>query len=291
MINSHPDLNRSQQRHAISLMLLSTAGFTANILLIRAFGHYGSGNVWFLVCMRFVAGLAVITSLYHREFRPLNLFRNPRLIARGIIGAVGTTAYYLAIVHLGAGRATFIGNTYVIWGALMAVWILSEKFTTILAIGCITTLTGLALLTHVISTGLHPGPYDFLAMVSAIASAIVVILIRQLHAKEHTSTIFAAQCVYGLMICGVPAILHTEAFPVTAWLILIAASLTAAFGQLTMTRAYRDMSVGEGSLLQMLVPLGVAVGGVVLFREYFSPTESIEAALILIGSVMPALRR
>jgi|GEM_PF-1865311 len=111
-----------------------------------------------------------------------------------------------------------------------------------LAIGCVTTLTGLASLTNVISTGMHPGVYDVLALLTAFASATVIVLIRQLHAKEHTSTIFAAQCVYGLLICAVPALCYTKAFPPMA-----------------MTKAFRELPVGEGSLLQMLVPLGVAL--------------------------------
>lgn len=291
MTNSNPAHRRSLHRRSIALMVLSTACFTANILLIRAFGHYGAANVWFLVCLRFVTGLLLISTLYHRHFQPLNLVHNPRLIARGIIGGLGTGCYYLTVVHLGAGRATFIGNTYVIWAGLIAVWALHERFNAALAIGCATTLAGLALLTNIVSTGLHPGIYDLLALLSAFASAMVVVMIRQLHAREHTSTIFAAQCVYGLLIFGALALHNTGGIPAMAWLIAILSSLVAAIGQLSMTRAYRDLPVGEGSLLQMLVPLGVAVGGVALFREHFSTTELAGAALILAGSILPSFRR
>ena len=58
-----------------------------------------------------------------------------------------------------------------------------------------------------------------------------------------------------------------------------------------MTRAFRDLPVGEGSLLQMLVPLGIAVGGAVFFAERFSPAELIGATLILVGTALPAIRR
>jgi drug/metabolite transporter (DMT)-like permease len=275
----------------LALMVLSTAGFTANILLIRAFGALEGTNMWFLVCMRWITGLAVIGAIYHREFQPLHLFRNPRLIARGVIGGLGTVAYYITIEHLGAGRATFIGNTYVIWGGLLAVWVLGERFTVPLALGCITTLTGLAMLTHVFSTALHPGIYDVLALGTAFASATVIVLIRNLHHTEHTSTIFAAQCVYGLLLCGGPAWAMTDSLPQGAWWIIICASLCAALGQLSMTRAFRDLPVGEGSLLQMLVPLGVAVGGVALFGEHYTVFELVGAVLILGGSIMPSMRR
>ncbi len=55
-----------------------------------------------------------------------------------------------------------------------------------------------------------------------------------------------------------------------------------------MTRAFRDLPVGEGSLLQMFVPLGIAVGGALFFREHFLPHELLGAFLILVGSALPA---
>ena len=65
----------------------------------------------------------------------------------------------------------------------------------------------------------------------------------------------------------------------------------AAAGQIAMTRAFRDLPVAEGSLLQMLVPLGIAIGGVAFFHEPFATHEWIGAALILVGTAVTAWRR
>ena len=62
-------------------------------------------------------------------------------------------------------------------------------------------------------------------------------------------------------------------------------------GQLTMTRAYRELTVARGSLLQMLVPLGIAAGGALFFGEHFQPHELVGAALILGGTLLTMLRR
>jgi drug/metabolite transporter (DMT)-like permease len=118
-----------------------------------------------------------------------------------------------------------------------------------------------------------------------------VITIRQLHATEHTSTIFAAQCIYGLLICAIPAVLHPQALSTLAWVMMSIAGMFAALGQIAMTRAFRDLPVAEGSLLQMLVPLGIAVGGAVFFNEHFALHELIGAALILGGTTFTAVRR
>ena len=41
----------------------------------------------------------------------------------------------------------------------------------------------------------------------------------------------------------------------------------------------------------MLVPLGVAIGGMALFGEHYTAIELIGAVLILVGSVLPTFRK
>lgn len=272
-------------------MLASTACFTTNVLLVRALGEIESVNVWLVSCVRFVAGMAVILAVYRRGFQFQRLFINPKLASRGIVGGAGVYAYYLTVVHLGAGRATFINNTYVIFGALMAVWLLGERFRVALAAGSLAALAGLALLTNAFAADSHASVYDFVAVITALASAYVVVTIRQLHATEHTSTIFAAQCVYGLIICTLPALLLMQVVSATGWTMMALAGLFASLGQIMMTRAFRELPVAEGSLLQMLVPVGIAAGGVVFFAERFVAHELAGAALILGGIAFTTVRR
>lgn len=272
-------------------MLASAAFFVANVLLVRALGVLGSANVWLIAVARFIVGLALILAVYRREFQPTHLWRNRQLIDRGLVGGAGTYVTYLTVIELGAGRATFIGNTYVIWGAFLAAWVLKEKLRPAVLVGGFAALVGLALLTNIFSSANPPGLYDGLAVLGALMSAHVVVTIRQLHDREHTSTIFAAQCAYGLLICSVPAVVTFAPLPPLAWLVLVVASLCAGAGQLTMTRAFRDLPVAEGSLIQMLVPLGIAVGGFAFFGERFAPHELLGAVLILAATAFVALRR
>jgi drug/metabolite transporter (DMT)-like permease len=272
-------------------MLLSAASFTANVLLVRALNDLHFANIWLVSCARFVVGLAVVAVVYRHEWQPRQLLHNPRLIQRGLLGGVGVYLTYLCVVRLGAGRATFINNTYVIWGALLAAWVLKERLRPSLLIGGVLALAGLALITNVFSTSSAPGLYDGLAVLTALISAWVVVTIRQLHATEHSSTIFAAQCLYGLVLCGIPALFQLQPISGLGLAVTAVASISAAVGQLAMTRAFRDLSVAEGSLLQMLVPVGIAVGGVVFFQEHFLIHELIGAALILGGTAFTALRQ
>lgn len=272
-------------------MLTSAAFFVANVLLVRALGTLGFTNVWLIAVARFVIGLVMILAVYRREFQPSHLWRSRKLAERGVVGGAGVYVTYLAVVQLGAARATFIGNTYVIWAAFLAAWLLRERLQSAVVTGGAIALVGLALLTNIFSSSTPPGFYDGVAIIGALMSAHVVVTIRQLHDSEHTSTIFAAQCAYGLLICAVPAALTFHPLQPLAWVLLLVASVCAGAGQLTMTRAFRDLSAAEGSLIQILVPVGIAIGGVLFFHEHFTAHETIGAALILLGTGFTALRR
>jgi drug/metabolite transporter (DMT)-like permease len=213
-----------------------------------------------------------------------HLFTHRKLIERGLLGGLCTLGFYYTVTTLGAGRATFINNTYVIWSGLFAVFVLREHLRPALLISAVITLLGLGFLTNPFASGTHTGFDDFIALLNALGSAWIVITIRQLHAREHSSTIFAAQCVFGLLLCAGPAVATFAALTPAAWLLLAIASTCAAAGQLLMTHAFRDLSVAEGSLLQMLVPLGIAIGGVVFFHEHFTAFELLGGALILAGT-------
>jgi drug/metabolite transporter (DMT)-like permease len=265
-------------------MLGSTACFITNVLLIRALAGVGNVSLWVVVSARFVVGLVIVCTLYRREFQPAHLVTNRKLVERGLLGGICTLGFYYTVTTLGAGRATFINNTYVIWSGLFAVFALREHLRPALVVGAAATLLGLGLLTNPFSSGARTGFDDFIAFLNALGSAWIVVTIRQLHAREHTSTIFAAQCVFGLLICAGPALANPAAlFAITplACLLLVVASACAAAGQLLMTHAFRDLSVAEGSLLQMLVPLGIAVGGVAFFHEHFTALELLGGTLIL----------
>ena len=274
----------------VSLMLAGIACLVVNLLVVRTLGQKGI-DAWTLVSIRFIVGFAVACLLYRKQFKPVNLVTNPRLIARGVIGAITTVGFYQAIIYLGAGRATFINNTYVVWAALFAVWFLGEKLNPRLMLSCVATLIGLALLTKVLSTGMKPGIYDGLALLTAFGSASVAVLIRSLHNDEHTSTICASQCLYGMIICGIPAIWTGSGIPDGLWTALIGASLLATAAQLFMTRAYRELPVGKGVIFLTLGPVGVTIGGVILFQEKFGGSDIVGAVLIIAATVWAAKQK
>ncbi len=270
-------------------MLLAAACFVGNVLLIRALGG-GGGDVWTISSLRFGAGLTLCLLFQRHSLDARALFTMPRLILRGLIGGAGTYGFYLAVVHVGAGRAVFLSNTYVILSSLLAVWLLRERFRPSLATGGLAALAGLGLLTGAIFGNLHVGPYDWIAIASALSSAWIVVAIRQLHQEGvPTATIFASQCIYGLLLCT-PFLVAQGTLPSPLGALgLVAAGVLAGAGQLAMTSAFRNLTVAEGTLIQTLVPLGIATGGIVLFDENPGWSGAAGGLLIVAGSVLPTL--
>jgi drug/metabolite transporter (DMT)-like permease len=162
----------------------------------------------------------------------------------------------------------------------MAGVFLREKLNARLVLSLILSMIGLALLTGV--TDLHtPGPYEILGIVGAIVAGAVIVCIRKLHQRESSSTIFGAQCLYGLLLSAGPSALHAAPLPWLIVTLLVTSGLLATFGQLAMTRAYKDLPVAQGSIMQLLLPPLIAVGGVLFFGETYSAIELVGAGLIL----------
>ncbi|MBE2213981.1 MAG: DMT family transporter [Opitutaceae bacterium] len=275
------------------LMLASALFFIANVLLVRAIGTHFAVDTWMLSSVRFLIGLGLV-------FLPLmpggavnlrSLWRNPLVIARGVIGGSAVAIFYATIPELGAGRATFVNNTYILWGALLAALFLREHLQARMVVALLLGLLGVGLLTGVSAHGWAFSRADALAILGAVFSAIVIVIIRRLREHETIATIFGSQCAWGLAFTAVPTVTGWQTPGWLAAALLALAGLLAGAGQLFMTAGYRWLPVAEGSLLQMSVPVGIALGGVVFFQERYSLAELIGASLIIGSCVLGAMTR
>lgn len=275
-------------------MLASVACFVANSLLVRVLGTHFATNTWLITTARLVVGFAIVTTLACSGYPGgrisfPSLIRNPWLIARGVIGGSGVYVYYLALTRGEVGRVTFISATYIPLAALFAWIFLRERLHVRSVLAMVLGFVGIALLTGLTLTGWSLAPGDLLALLTAIISGVAVVLIRKLHERETTSSIFVAQCVWGFAFVVGPAV-KTWAMPsIGAVALLILAAATAASGQLTLTSGFRLLPVAEGSLFQMLLPVGIAIGGVLFFDEHYTLSEFVGSALIF-GSCLVAAK-
>ena len=268
-------------------MLLSLGCFTVNALLIRYCTTVRHIDPWLTMCFRFAFGFVMTLAIFapSKSMKVRGLFMSWLLASRGILGALGTAAYYFSIGHLGAGRATLIGNTWSVWAALMAVVALGEHLKLAKALGVAIAIFGLGLLTDISPAALaQDGKWEAISLGGAIAAAMVIVVIRQLTRTETSATIFASQCVYGILFALPFVVSGHHELSGKDYLYLCTAASCAAMGQLAMTEGFRFLTVAVGGAFQLILPLLISLGGVLFFDEHFSSIQTVGGALILAGS-------
>lgn len=280
------DLLHSSRRGML-WMLVSLTCFTGNALLLKVLSSLRHVDPWMTLTVRAFIGLMVTMLLFSSKgaLRLGRSFQSWLLASRGVLGVLGTAAYYITIGPLGAGKSTLIGNTWCVFAAIMAAFVLGERLGLMKVFGIFLALLGLALL-----TGLTPGSlaqfgrYEMIGLIGAVLAATVVVVIRQLTRTETSATIFASQCVYGIIIAAPVAWLHYAPVNAGDVLLLCAAALCATFGQLSMTEGFRFLPVAAGGAFQNTLPVIITVCSVSLFAEPFTSIQVMGACLILWGS-------
>lgn len=274
-------------RHGITVMLISVVCFSVNTLLLR----YLSGDSRGIpteVPLLFRAGIGIfVVFLFLKGRRPTRIkpvFREPLLILRGITGLLGTAAYYWTVPRLGAGQATLICNTYVIFASVIAVLVLGEKLTKTKLFWLALAFGGIAMLLGPGQNSLSFsfGKVEAVAVVGAVLAAWSVVLIRQLVADFSNGTIYLSQCIWIFLPLLFLAGAEVPGLEIQDLGLLVLAGFAAGFGQLAMNEGYRCLTVSVGASMQMLWPVVTTLGGWFLFDERLAVVQVVGACLILI---------
>jgi drug/metabolite transporter (DMT)-like permease len=281
-----PVSEAGSSRHGIIIMVLSVAAFTVNTLLLRYLGQ-GEEKVepYLPLFFRAAIGIFIVLAFFRgrRPTRIVPVFRDRMLILRGLSGLLGTAAYYWTVPTLGAGKATLICNTYVIFASIIAMLSLGEKLTARRFLWLAISFAGIVLLVgpRDQGEGFAIGWNEAVALFGAIMAAWSVVLVRHLAVTYSIGTIYLAQCIWILVPIGILAVPELPDLTLSQWGILIVAAVSASYGQLAMNEGYRCLTVTTGATIQMLWPVMTTLGGWLLFSERFGPLQWLGVLLIL----------
>ncbi len=267
-------------------MLLSIVFFSINARTLNPLTQ-SDISPWIAMLFRAIVGMALVRAMFGYGGH-VSIYRalTDRMLAyRGLMGVLGTIAYYLTIPELGPGKATLISNTYVVISALMAVWFLHESFSASKLAGNVLAFLGLTLLIGTPAQLFLFGWAESLAVFGALMAAGTVIVIRKLTLTESTAMIYTSQCVY-ILIGSLPFAVYSllqKQIDGSGFIVLVLAGISATIGQLAMTEGFRHLTVAAGGVYQICVPVVIAIGSVILFGESFTGAQLVGAACILGG--------
>jgi drug/metabolite transporter (DMT)-like permease len=286
----------ARQRSSWLLVLASVLFALMAVFAKRASTRLPGHQVaWLRFCFGLVSALILPRLLLGRRLQP----RNYRaLILRGVFGGGAVLMYFGAIARLPVAIATLLNTSSPVFVGLFAALFIGEKPSLRLTLSLIVAFIGVAMV--VLGAGKGPGlgilrtasvGWALIALGSAVLSGAAVTTMRRMRQTEGAWEIFAAFCLIGGVITGVPTALTWVRPLGEDWQWLLLMSIVSVAAQMVMTYALRDVAAMTAGLLLQLTPISTFAMGVLWLGERPSLLSTIGAAVTLVGVTWGVIAR
>jgi drug/metabolite transporter (DMT)-like permease len=279
---------RAARLRAVGVVLVAAVLFGMMAVLVRvACREMASGQV---ACLRFAGSLLVLLALSRgRGLRP-SPGKLPRVLIRGLLGAVSIVLYYHAIAEAGAGVATLLYSIYPVWTALIARPLVGERVDGNLGAALALSVAGLV---AVLGPGVEARHAALPGAAAAIAASVfaggAVAAARQLRLTETTLVVTTHFMAVGTVVTA-PAFLAGLAPLSPATLAALAGIvLTSLGGQLLLHEGLGFLPAAQGSLT-VATSVAVASGLQAAWLGEHLGRESLLGALLIVAAVGVAAR-
>jgi len=218
-------------------------------------------------------------------------------LVSGVFLGLDLAIWHRTIHWIGAGLATVLGNTQVIFVGIAA-WLLhGERPRRAVLLGVPLAFFGMAFVSglgRADAYGEYPLRGTFFGLLTGITYAIFLLVFR--HATRKEESPFAA-----FLVCTLGSLMATSAvgglsgelelawsWPAHGWLIALALG-SQVVGWLLIAYALPRLQAVETSVLLLLQPMATVLWGYLLFAEDLSSVQWLGVALVLGGVTLPAL--
>jgi drug/metabolite transporter (DMT)-like permease len=243
----------------------------------------------------------VLLSLFHYKRQPGRIhFRwfPPSLIA-GIFLGIDLVVWHKTILFLGAGPATFLGNSQIIFVTLFAAFIFGEKIPVLFYVTVALVMAGLYLLTPSAAATVGRTVGYMLGMIVGFTYAGMLIGLRYAKARSGAEypelfslcTVFSAAAVV-IALYGI----NGEHVSLLVWdgrshaIMMATALLCQTIGWYLINNSITRIPAHEGSLLLLLQPLLATVWGYIFLMEPLGIVQVLGIVLALTGIAAYQLR-
>jgi drug/metabolite transporter (DMT)-like permease len=225
----------------------------------------------------------------HRDRRSPRV-RLTAVLAGAILGA-DLAAWHRSIESIGAGLATVLGNTQVVFVAFAAWWLYGERPRRAAWLALPVMLVGVVLTSGLGATGAYgDDPLRGVAfgMLTAVLYTLFLLVIRSASSGDApvvgpwldaTAGTLLGVWLLGLIDGGLD---YAFIWPAHGWLIALA-MVSQVFGWLLITRAMSHMPAVETSILLLAQPMLTVLWGSILLDERLSVLQGAGVALVVSG--------
>ena len=272
---------------AIGMMVLAAAFNAIDTLLVRVISTEMSA--FSISFFRSAFGLLFVLPWIHR--RRALIFKTNYVwfhVARAALKVIAISAFFYAIARANLAQVTAIAFTTPIFVIIGAVIILHEKLGITRLLSVLMAFGGVLLIVRPIAG--YFDPYLLFALVGALVTAAIQLVLKVMSGKDSTDTLVAWNLILMVPLALLPALFFwTTPSPMMLGLLAI----QGALGAVAMTAITKAMSLADVSAVIpfdfLRLPL-VALGALYFFGQSVDPSTWLGAAIIFVA-VVAASRR
>ena len=263
---------------AIRWMIFSALSFALLNVLVKYLTNFSVYQVIFFRSL----GTMVFTIPFLIN-QKISFFGHQKLllILRSLVGFAGMGLFFCSIKFLPIGSAVSIRYVAPIFASIFAIFILKEKTKFLQWICFILAFIGVILL-----KGFDPQVSNIglgLAILSAIFTGFVFIIIRKIGLKDHPVVVVNYFMIFSAIVGGILAIKDWIMPQGLEWLILLSLGVFGYFGQLFMTKAVQSTQINLIAPLKYIEVIFTMIFGILYFKESYTIMSIFAIILILTG--------
>lgn len=250
-------------------------------------------------CAYALPPLALLAWLEHRRYGPRAAGQSRLAWIAGAFFAADLVLWHHAIEQVGAGLATVLGNTQVVFVPLAAWLLLSERPAARVAVSVPIVLVGVVLISGVLGAGEAYGRDPVLGVIFGVGTGLAYagfILVQRRANADHRrpagplfdATLSAA--VFSLLI-GLPLgeVDLVPAWPAHGWLALLALGVQVG-GWLLISISLPRLPAAITSVVLTVQPVGSVLLGIWILAEAPSTFQLFGVLFIIAGLLLTTLR-
>lgn len=251
---------------------------------------------------RCALALPFLAALALREGRtaPALPPRARRLVmVAGIAFAADLVAWHQAIFEAGAGLATALGHTQVLFVTAIAVAFLGARLTRGVVVGIALVLAGVALVSGALETapyGRDPALGALFGMAAGLLYALFVVLVRSSNAtpgRSATTLLWATSAATGALALEgglVGGVDFTPGLAALGWLLCLALA-SQVVGWMLISRGIAQLPAVTTSFVLTLQPVAAVLAAAAILSERPSALQLVGVAVLLAGFVVASISR